>query len=111
LLPSRHPFPAPFRKALFEAVKARGGPLPTFLRMSVADESLLALPLAAGHRAVLVVQSLAPGAAPDLVVLQHVATIADLEVERRAAAALRRRESGARLLGQLVDGAIDLEAA
>ncbi|BBC30513.1 hypothetical protein SGFS_018070 [Streptomyces graminofaciens] len=111
LLPTRHPFPAPFRQALIETVKARGGPLPTFLRLAIADESLLTLPLAAGHRAVLVVQPLAPGAAPDLVVLQHVATIADMEVERRAASALRRRESGARLLGQLVDGAIDLEAA
>ncbi|WP_449351604.1 PucR family transcriptional regulator [Streptomyces shaanxiensis] len=111
LLPTRAPFPASFRQALFEAVEARSGPLPTFLRMSVADESLLALPLEAGRRAVLVVQPLSPRAAPDLMVLQHVATIADLEVERRAAGALRRRESGARLLGQLVDGAIDLEAA
>jgi purine catabolism regulator len=110
-LPSGAPLPASFRQALLEAVKARSGPLPTFLRLSVADETLLALPLAAGQRAVLVVQPLSADTPLDLVVLQHVATIADLEVERRAAGALRRRESGARLLGQLVDGAVDLETA
>jgi purine catabolism regulator len=111
LLPSTVPFPAPLREALLGSVRARQGPLPTFIRLTLAQESLLVLPIEAGERAVLLVEPLPTGLSPDLVVLQHVATIAALEVDRRTAAALRRLETGARLLGQLVDGSIDLETA
>jgi purine catabolism regulator len=111
LLPTQFPFAASLRDALLGNLGARRGPLPTFIRLTVSDESILVLPIEAGERAVLVVEPLVAGAPLDLVVLQHVATIAALEVERRAAAALRRRETGARLLAQLVDGAIDLETA
>lgn len=111
LLPTRAPLDTSLREALLEALRTRPRPLPTFIRLTVAGESLLALPIEEGNRAVLLVEPLVVSSAPDLVVLQHVATIADLEVERRAAGALRRRETGARLLGQLLDGSIDLETA
>jgi purine catabolism regulator len=111
LLHTQAPFPAAVREALLENLRVRRGPLPTFIRLTVSDESILVLPIEAGERAVLVVEPLSTGSPLDLVVLQHVATIAALEVERRAASALRRRETGARLLAQLVDGAVDLETA
>jgi purine catabolism regulator len=111
MLPSPDPFAPSLRDALLENLRARRGPLPTFIRLTVSDEPILVLPIEAGDRAVLVVEPLSPETAPDLVVLQHIATIAALEVERRTAAALRRRETGGRLLEQLVDGALDLEAA
>ncbi|RZU30431.1 PucR family transcriptional regulator [Blastococcus saxobsidens] len=111
LLPTREALGAPVREALLETIACRSRPLPTFIRVTVADETVLALPVQAGERAVLVIEASPSGTVPDLVVLQHVATIADLEVERRAAGALRRREAGARLLAQLVDGSIDVEGA
>jgi purine catabolism regulator len=111
LLRAPEPFPPALREALLDNLRARRTPLPTFLRLTVADEGILVLPVEGGERAVLVVKPLSAGPSPDLVVLQHVATIAALEVERRTAVALRRRETGGRLLGQLVDGTIDLETA
>lgn len=111
LLPTQAPFPESMRTALLGDLRTRSRPLQTFIRMTVADEPLLALPIEAGERAVLVVEAPTTSAPPDLVILQHIATIAALEVERRAAVLLRRRESGARLLGQLLDGSVDLETA
>jgi purine catabolism regulator len=111
LLPTRHSIPDLLRGALLERLRTREGPLPTFIRLSLAEGPTLALPVEAGERAVLVVEPLSGLASPDLVVLEHVAAIAGLEVERLAAASLRRLESGGRLLCRLMDGSTDLEAA
>jgi galactose-1-phosphate uridylyltransferase len=47
----------------------------------------------------------------DLVVLQHAATIAHIELERRRTAAMARLHTGARLLQQVNAGRIDSELA
>lgn len=111
LLPTEVPPASSLRRALIDSVQGAGRPLPTFIRVAVPDGSPLALPVGSGEKAVLLAESLPAGAPLDLVVLQHLATIAHLEVERRAAIDLRRGEAGARLLAQLIDGSIDVETA
>lgn len=111
LLPTEVPISPSLRRAVLDRVRAAGRPLPTFLRLTVPEESILVLPVGTGEKAVLLAEPLPAGAAPDLVVLQHLATIAYVEVERRAAIALRRSEAGSRLLAQLLDGNLDVETA
>lgn len=111
LLPGAVPLAPTLRQGLLDALEGAGRPLPTFVRVNVAGTSLLALPVGARERGVLLAEPVPRTADLDLVVLQHLATISHLEVERRAAVTLRRIEAGERLLGQLIDGSIDLETA
>lgn len=110
MLPSAAGLDEEVRCAFVESLSANTGPLPAFVRVRAADRSFLGLPVDSNRRAVLL--AMPRGEVDvDLVVLQHVATIAGLEVDRRAAAALRRREKGARLFQQLLDSAVDAGAA
>jgi purine catabolism regulator len=80
--------------------------------VTVDDASYVVLPVGSGTRAALLVSSPASdGTTPDLTLLQHVATIADVEVERRAALEVRKRVRGTRILQQLVDGTVTPEYA
>lgn len=98
------------RQALLRTLAATTGPLPAFVRVPVEEGSVLGLPVdTAGNVLMLAVPE--TGHDVDLVVLQHVATIAALEVERRSAVALRRRENGARFLRQLLESAVDTDTA
>jgi purine catabolism regulator len=110
LLHSPQPAAAETRQALTEMLSSKNLPLPAFMRLSVAGETILVLPIE-GDRAVLLAEPVRPNDPLALIVLQHVAVIAVLEVERRAARALRRRESGSRLFRQMLEGSIDLETA
>jgi purine catabolism regulator len=110
LLPASRPLGDDVRAALRELAASQRGPLPGFLRVPVGAASVLVLPVGAEGRAAMVAEPVA-GSRLDLVVLQHVATIAAIDVERLEAAAVRRRVSGARLFRQLVDGTIDTETA
>jgi purine catabolism regulator len=110
LLRSPQEATAETQKSLKEMLSTRSVPLPAFMRLSVAGETILVLPIE-GDRAVLLAEPLQKNEPLELIVLQHVAVIAVLEVERRAARALRRRESGSRLFRQLLEGSIDLETA
>lgn len=110
LLPSRHRLGEPVRAALVEATSSGKSPLPGFLRLSVEGGSALVLPVDVEGRVAMLAEPV-PGAKVDLVVLQHVATIAALEVERRGAAADRRRASGGRLFQQLIEASVDSETA
>ncbi|HUW78607.1 MAG TPA: PucR family transcriptional regulator ligand-binding domain-containing protein [Candidatus Nanopelagicaceae bacterium] len=101
---------AEIQKSLKEMLRSTGMPLPAFMRLSVSGETILVLPIE-GDRAVLLAEPVQQNEPLELIVLQHVAVIAGLEVERRAARALRRRENGSRLFRQLLEGSIDLETA
>ncbi|NEK87320.1 hypothetical protein GCU60_16385 [Blastococcus saxobsidens] len=111
LMPAEVPITPSLCQAALASVQDAGRPLPTFLRVTLPEESSLVLPVGTGEKAVLLAEPLPAGASPDLVVLQHLATIAHLEVERRTAIALRRSEAGGRLLAQLLDGTIDVDTA
>lgn len=111
LLPGAVPLTPALRQGLLDALEGAGRPLPTFVRVTVTDTSLLALPVGNGGRGVLLAEPVPPSAQLDLVVLQHLATISHLEVERREAVRLRRVQAEDRLLGHLIDGSIDLETA
>jgi purine catabolism regulator len=109
LLPTARPLDPRFRDALLVTLAARTSPIPGSLRISADGVSALGLPLDDGSRAVLLaVEADSP---LDVMILQHVATIAALDVDRRSIAQARRRESGARFFQQLLDGSIDTDAA
>ncbi|WP_165354255.1 PucR family transcriptional regulator [Nocardioides glacieisoli] len=110
LLAASTPLEEEIRTSLVRALESHTGPLPAFVRVPHASGSLLGLPVDTYGRALLLA---IPAAETDvdLVVLQHVATIAGLEVDRRAAAALRRRENGARFFQRLLDSAVDVNTA
>jgi purine catabolism regulator len=110
LLPRADPLEPRTHQALVELLESKPRPFPAFMRLAAVGESLLVLPVGEGDRAVLLAES-ASGSPLDLVVLQHVATIASVDVERRAAAALRRRENGARLFQQLLAHSMDTDTA
>ncbi len=96
--------------ALKEMLSSKSGPLPGLMRLNVAGKTILVLPIE-GDRALLLAEPVQQNEPLELIVLQHVSVVAALEVERRAARALRRRESGSRLFRQLLEGSIDLETA
>lgn len=112
LLPSGSAVVDGLAEQLVRLVQRSSGRLPGFSRLEVGEVTYVVLPVGEGTRAALVVSSQATdGSAPDLVLLQHVATIADVEVERRSALEARRRVRGTRLLQQLVDGTVTTEYA
>jgi PucR family transcriptional regulator, purine catabolism regulatory protein len=111
VLPPPQPLQKGSRTEVLDWLNRRDGPLPAFSRIAVEGDSTLLMPMAANDGAVLLATPTDPQSDVDLVVLQHAATIVGLEVERRAAVASRRRESGARLLQQLLTQSIDAEAA
>ena len=79
------------------------------VRISAAGEHFVVLPLASGERWALA--TAVSESAIDLVVLQHAATIAHIQLERRRTAALLRLHVGGRLLHQIMSGRMDSELA
>jgi PucR family transcriptional regulator, purine catabolism regulatory protein len=110
LLPTTDPISDGLREAVLTRLRAEAPP-PAFTRVTWEGAPTIAIPATGDHRAVLLATATQPEHDLDLIVLQHAATIAGLEVERRAAVAARRRESGGQLLHQLLSGTIDAEAA
>lgn len=110
LLPTAIGLDDGIRQSLLRTLAATAGPMPAFIRVPVEEGSVLGLPVDTAGRVVMLAVP-ETGHEIDLVVLQHVATIAALEVERRSAGALRRRENGARFLQQLLESAVDTDTA
>lgn len=109
LLPGESDLPAGLAAGLRAALEGRETPLPAVLHVRGQGERGVALPIATRRPALLLVQS--RGARPDLASLQHVATLAALELEKLAAERERERADGAELLAQLVDRRLAPEAA
>lgn len=110
LLPGAAAPPPALLDELFDALAARATPAPAILRLRAGEDQALALPVPARRPASLLVV-LGEDEAPDAAVLQHVATIAALELEKLAAERERERRFGAELLAQLVDGRIVADVA
>lgn len=110
LLPGEAMPPPALLEELAAALAARATPAPAILRLRSGAVPALALPVPARRPASLLAV-LDEGGAPDTAVLQHVATIAALELEKLAAERERERRFGAELLAQLVDGRIAADAA
>lgn len=110
MMPMPTPLATEIRDAVMKMLEGRPRPFPAFMRLTLEHNTVLVLPAGAEDRAVMVALPTSDSQV-DLVVLQHAATIVTLEVERRAAAAVRRRESGTRLFQQLLDHSIDGDAA
>ncbi|CAG7607430.1 PucR family transcriptional regulator [Leucobacter soli] len=84
--------------------------LPAFSRISVGDDTAFLLPIAESAHAVMVAKPVSDRAEVDLMLLQHISTIAGIEVERRTAERMSVRTSGTRLLRQLLNGSEDPES-
>jgi purine catabolism regulator len=107
LLATRGVLPEQLRNAALERFREQEGRLSAFNRLSDGEASALLVPVGTRDNAALVVRA----ENPDLVLTQHVAMIAELEVERREAKATRTRERGANLIRRMLDGSIDPQAA
>jgi len=110
LLPGEAAPPAALLEELGAALAARTTPAPAILRLRSGALRALALPVPARRPASLLAV-LGEGETPDTAVLQHVATIAALELEKLAAERERERRFGTELFVQLVDGRIAADAA
>lgn len=87
-------------------LSARSAGPPAVLRLQRGERPALAVPVPAGRAALLVV---APrhDAEPPLALLQHVATIVALEIEKLTAEREHRRRIGSELLASIIEGRID----
>ncbi len=110
LLPRGEQLSQTTRQALVELLAGKSRPFPAFMRLAVAGETVLVLPIGEADRAVMLAEPVS-GSRLDLVVLQHVATIASVDVARRETAALRRRENGGRLFQHLLAQSMDTDTA
>lgn len=102
--------PAAVPQRVLEHLASSSPVLPAFSRVSVDGDTVFLLPIAESTHAVMVATPTDDRAEVDLMLLQHISTIAGIEVERRAAERMSARTSGTRLLRQLLDGPEDPEA-
>jgi purine catabolism regulator len=93
---------------LIERFPARR-PLPAVTRAKTEETEHLLLPIGDGTRFALLIE--VTSSAFDLVVVQHVSTIASILAEKRSAEATARLHESSRLFAQLVNGSVDLESA
>lgn len=112
LLPARRAASSHLKELVVHALSEAAWPLPALLRVPLAGEGTTALvvPVPSRREAVLVA---VPRSARklDLAILQHVATIAALQVERDTAEREERRRVGAETLALLIDGQLDSATA
>jgi purine catabolism regulatory family protein len=95
--------PAGVRTAFLEEIARRNGALPGILRLSVDGAIALVVPVPARRVASLLAVPRGSDI-PPYAILQHVATVAALELERLLAAREERRRLGAETLAHLLDG-------
>jgi PucR family transcriptional regulator, purine catabolism regulatory protein len=94
--------PTEVRDVFLDALDEHEGKLPSFLRLAAGGETLLVVPIPTQRTAHLLVL---PGAeVPPFALLQHVATVAALELERMWSAREERRRLGSETLAQLMEG-------
>jgi PucR family transcriptional regulator, purine catabolism regulatory protein len=79
---------------------------PAVLRLQHGDRPALAVPVPAGRSALLLVTP-RQDAEPPLALLQHVATVVAVEVEKLTAEREHRRRIGSELLASIVEGRLD----
>ena len=92
------------RKAFLEEFARRGGGvIPGILRLSVDRATALVVPVPARRAASLIAVPRGSDV-PPYAILQHVATVAALELERLLAAREEKRRLGAETLAHLIDG-------
>jgi purine catabolism regulator len=84
-------------------------PLPAVTRVRAGSAEHLLLPIGDGSRYALLAE--VTSAAFDLVVLQHVSTIASVQAEKLVAEATGHLHRSTRLFTQLINGSLDLESA
>lgn len=111
LLAAQEPLPDGLLESIFERVRAQQGRLSAFNRVKDGDPAALLVPIGTRNSTALVVRPHSASDAPDLMLTQHAAMIAELEVERRAGRAARDRARAAGLMQRMLDGAIDPDAA
>jgi purine catabolism regulator len=97
---------APLRAELRRQLAARDNRPPAVLRLPHDDHTALAVPVPAGRSALLLVTP-HEAAEPSLALLQHVATVIALEVEKLMADREHRRRVGSELLASILEGRID----
>ena len=96
--------------ALTDELADRAGPLPAMTRIAVGNTVSLVLPVPS-RRATVLVATPRRGSHTDLSLLQHVATIAALQVERLAAEREQALRVGSQLLAHIVDGTLESGSA
>ena len=96
--------------ALTDELADREGPLPAMTRIAVGNTVSLVLPVPS-RRATVLVATPRRGSHTDLSLLQHVATIAALQVERLAAEREQALRVGSQLLAHIVDGTLESGSA
>ncbi|MHB1569849.1 MAG: PucR family transcriptional regulator [Solirubrobacteraceae bacterium] len=110
MLPRQLPPSEVLRENVLEAMRHTKRPLPGLSRVSVDATNALVVPVPSQREAVLVA---VPRSSKrlDLAILQHVATISALQLERETAEREQRRRLGAETLAHLVDGRADMATA
>jgi purine catabolism regulator len=100
------PLEAPLRTALGAELSHRQKAPPAVLRLTTGGHTALVVPVPSGRDALLIAEPRG-AAAPSLGLLQHVATIVALEVEKLTAEREQQRRLGSELLTQILDAKID----
>lgn len=93
-----------------EAIGARGGALPGILRLTAAERPLLVVPVPARRPSSLLATPTGPDE-PPYALLQHVATVAALQVERLLASREELRRLGSETLAHLLDARVSAASA
>jgi PucR family transcriptional regulator, purine catabolism regulatory protein len=98
--------PEPLQAELRRQLAARDNRAPAVLRLPYEARTALAVPVPAGRSALLLVT---PHHEPEppLALLQHVATVVALEVEKLMAEREHRRRIGSELLASILEGRVD----
>ena len=110
VLPGLAPPPERVAAAMIDALANREWPLPALTRIAVGGSTSLVVPVPS-RRAAVLVASPRRGSHTDLSLLQHVATIAGLQVARIAAEREQAFRVGAQLLAHIVDGTLESASA
>jgi purine catabolism regulator len=105
-----HRLPGASRAVLSETLERCAGHLPAILRLDLAGHSALAVPVPSRRPAALLASRFTD-TVPELTVLQHVSTVAALELEKLASERDSLSRAGAELLGELLTGRTYASAA
>jgi PucR family transcriptional regulator, purine catabolism regulatory protein len=98
------------RESFLHEMHTRGGTMPGILRLACTGGQALVVPVPA-PRATSLFAVPRGSEVPPYAILQHIATIAALELERLLAAREERRRIGAEALNQMIDGLLEPFAA
>jgi purine catabolism regulator len=108
-LSSAQPLPAGALAEILRYLGEREGRLPAVMRLTAGGERFVLQPLSNGKRWVLA--TAVDEYVVDLSVLEHVATIVLVQLERQRSADLAQLHAGGRLLTHLMQGRVDPELA